>query len=323
MISATDIPFSSYVAHPRTPLHRVDARIKQAWLLGLVFVIPRAPWQLKLGLVVATAALAVTCLPRRLSAAQLSRLLPLAALICVMASLTADQTVPSVVSSMPPPELQDLPSLERLSDGYQCVPTASTSRQHGWLASGTEHLGVRRPARAFRGCCSARRYTFFSFAFLSVSRFSLGLGASAGAVTFALLQLTATFLVTTPPEQMALSFRWFLSPLRLVGVPVERATFRLLLALRFVSLVRTRPSIAAPPSPPLPHPDWRARFVQCMSQGCMGRGASRRCLKSAPRALSRSPCRSSTKSATWRLGWPREVSPGAAWRAAAASPLAS
>jgi hypothetical protein len=121
VISATDVPFSSYVAHPRTPLHGVDARLKQAWLVGLVFVIPRAPWQLKLALVAATVVLALTCLPRRLSRAQLTRLLPLAALICIMTSLTADQSVPSAPSNVAPPELQGLPSLERLGGGYRRV----------------------------------------------------------------------------------------------------------------------------------------------------------------------------------------------------------
>jgi energy-coupling factor transporter transmembrane protein EcfT len=111
------------------------------------------------------------------------------------------------------------------------------------IKAGSKHLSsaVRFPIAlvALQSIAVSCRYTFFKFAFLSVSRFSLGLGLSAGAVTFSLLQLTALFLVTTPPEQMALSFRWFISPLKLVGVPVDRATFSLLLALRFVSLVRT------------------------------------------------------------------------------------
>ena len=56
-------------------------------------------------------------------------------------------------------------------------------------------------------------------------------------IAFAALQVTALFLVTTPPEEMALAFRWFLAPLRLLGVPVQKLTMTLLLSLRFVSLV--------------------------------------------------------------------------------------
>lgn len=75
------------------------------------------------------------------------------------------------------------------------------------------------------------------FWFLAVSRYSLSLGVSIGAATFCVLQLTSLFLVTTPPEQMALAFRSLASPLRLVGVSLDKLTFTLLLALRFVSLV--------------------------------------------------------------------------------------
>ena len=45
IISTTDVPFSSYISHPRTPLHYVDARLKQLWLFAILLVIPRSPWQ--------------------------------------------------------------------------------------------------------------------------------------------------------------------------------------------------------------------------------------------------------------------------------------
>jgi hypothetical protein len=51
IITATNVPFSTYVPHPRTPLHAVDARLKQLWLLALLVLIPRLPWQARLGIV--------------------------------------------------------------------------------------------------------------------------------------------------------------------------------------------------------------------------------------------------------------------------------
>ena len=88
IITATDVPFSSYVPHPRTPLHFVDARLKQLWLVALLVLIPRLPWQARLGLVAGVLALAVWCLPRRLAKAQLSRLVPIALLITLVTSLS-------------------------------------------------------------------------------------------------------------------------------------------------------------------------------------------------------------------------------------------
>lgn len=91
IISATDVPFSSYVAHPRTPLHYVDARLKQLWLLALLLLIPRLPWQARVSVVAGVLLLSVVCLPRRLCKAQLKRLLPLALLLTGITALTADQ----------------------------------------------------------------------------------------------------------------------------------------------------------------------------------------------------------------------------------------
>lgn len=86
-------------------------------------------------------------------------------------------------------------------------------------------------------CC---RYILCKFLFITVSRFSLSLAATIACVSFAALQLTSLFLLTTPPESAAAAFRWFATPLCLVRVKVDTLTFQLLLSLRFVSLVRSQ-----------------------------------------------------------------------------------
>ena len=82
------------------------------------------------------------------------------------------------------------------------------------------------------------RYVLCKFFFITVSRFSLSLAATIACITFAALQLTSLFLITTPPESAASAFRWFATPLRLFGVKLDTLTFQLLLSLRCVSLVR-------------------------------------------------------------------------------------
>ena len=91
IINATDVPFTSYTAFPRTPLHFVDARIKQLWLVALLVLIPRLPWQARISVVGAILLLTVVCLPWRLARGQLSRLLPLGLLLATVTALTADQ----------------------------------------------------------------------------------------------------------------------------------------------------------------------------------------------------------------------------------------
>lgn len=36
------LPYSSYVAEPRTPLHAIDARVKEAWVISLLLLVARA-----------------------------------------------------------------------------------------------------------------------------------------------------------------------------------------------------------------------------------------------------------------------------------------
>jgi len=45
-------------------------------------------------------------------------------------------------------------------------------------------------------------------------------------------------LITTPPEDLVWAIRWFSAPLKFVGVPLEKLSFQLLLALRFLPLVQ-------------------------------------------------------------------------------------
>lgn len=120
IINTTEVPFSTYVAHPRTPLHYVDARIKQVWLVALLILIPRVYWQFRVGLVVAVILLTLICLPYRLSRAQLGRLLPLALVLFTTTAITSDQVMLSGPSHLATPNVQGLPSLEPLSGGYKC-----------------------------------------------------------------------------------------------------------------------------------------------------------------------------------------------------------
>lgn len=54
---------------------------------------------------------------------------------------------------------------------------------------------------------------------------------------FVSLQSASLCLITTPPEQLALSLRQLLSPLRVFRLPVEEIGFCLLLSVRFLTTV--------------------------------------------------------------------------------------
>lgn len=93
----------------------------------MLVLIPRVLWQFRVGLAAAVLVLSLICLPKRLSSAQLRRLLPLCAFLFVGTAFSADQIAMAAPVHTPPPELVGLPSLEPLNDGYKYVSPLSVS----------------------------------------------------------------------------------------------------------------------------------------------------------------------------------------------------
>ncbi len=73
---------------------------------------------------------------------------------------------------------------------------------------------------------------------LSVDRRSFDLGIKTSTLVFTVVHSVNLMLITTPPEDLMWALSCFLSPLKLFGVPVDRLSFQLLLALRFLPLVQ-------------------------------------------------------------------------------------
>ncbi len=73
---------------------------------------------------------------------------------------------------------------------------------------------------------------------LIVDRRSAELGIKTSTLIFTVIHSVNLMLITTPPEDLVWAIRWFFSPLSLLGVPLEKLSFQLLLALRFLPLVQ-------------------------------------------------------------------------------------
>ena len=73
---------------------------------------------------------------------------------------------------------------------------------------------------------------------LIVDRRSAELGIKTSTLIFTVIHSVNLMLITTPPEDLVWAIRWFFSPLVLIGVPLEKLSFQLLLALRFLPLVQ-------------------------------------------------------------------------------------
>ncbi len=73
---------------------------------------------------------------------------------------------------------------------------------------------------------------------LIIDRRSAELGIKTSTLTFTVIHSVNLMLITTPPEDLVWAIRWFFSPLSLLGLPLEKLSFQLLLALRFLPLVQ-------------------------------------------------------------------------------------
>ncbi|KAG1663763.1 hypothetical protein FOA52_011814 [Chlamydomonas sp. UWO 241] len=197
ILSISNVPYSSYVPAPVTFLHKVDARIKQLWLVAIFFTIARASPAVRVGIAGVVAAASIAVLPPRLWRSQLLRLSALCALLMVSTALFSDGIPPVLQERDPLPADLGLPPLQ--PTGYSYVVL------HAW--------------------------------FITVTQRSVNLALTAGALTFCALQTSSLCLVTTPGEEMAMGMRWWLAPLRLLRVNTQEIAITLLLSLRFMSLV--------------------------------------------------------------------------------------
>lgn len=196
---ATSAPIAQYIPSPTTALHRLDPRVKQAWLLALVFLPSRSHVAFRLGLVVFLALVSIWFLPRRTWQDQLGRMVFLSGFLLLMVSLGTDGVPPLVQTRTPPPAMDGLPILPAKMGGYS--------------------------------------YVIWKLGPIQLTRKGLALGVTASCLSFAVLQSASLCLTTTMPEHLAAGLRWYLAPLARCNVPVDELVLTLLLSLRFVGLV--------------------------------------------------------------------------------------
>tara|TARA_Y100001968_G_scaffold4162_1_gene3674 strand:- start:63 stop:977 length:915 start_codon:yes stop_codon:yes gene_type:complete len=73
---------------------------------------------------------------------------------------------------------------------------------------------------------------------LIVDHRSAELGIKTSTLIFTVIHSVNLMLITTPPEDLVWAIKWFFTPLTLLGFPLEKLSFQLLLALRFLPLVQ-------------------------------------------------------------------------------------
>lgn len=205
------LPLGLYLEQPLTWLHRLDSRVKLAWLL--TFLIAPVLANTLARVILAGVLIAVTLsarIPWRVWRQQLGWLSLLCLFVFILTAIAPDGLSAEHQLRLPENELS-------LSLPEDRPPVTA-------LVQPTDY-----------------RYILFEFhqspINITISRRSLDLGIRLGTLLFTLIYSTNLFLLTTAPEEITAGIESLMAPLRRFNLPVTEIALTLTLSLRFIPLV--------------------------------------------------------------------------------------
>jgi energy-coupling factor transport system permease protein len=220
------LPVGLYLEKPQTWLHRVDPRVKLAWLTTLLTtpIWANAGWRLGLvGLLFALTLLA--WIPFRVWRQQLGWLLVLCLLGFCITAFLGDGLNFSYQPRLPADELkflEQVPPIPPIARWYQIFWVWQWQFSlDGAIATLSHHY----------------HYVLGKIGPFEANRWSFQLAVRTATWLFTLIYGTNLFLLTTAPEAIAATLEYLLQPLKRWRLPVVEVGLTLTLSLRFIPLV--------------------------------------------------------------------------------------
>ncbi len=200
------IPIGQYVSGNSGWLRTLDPRVKFAWVLMFLLtpVLASSIW--RIGLVIGLFLITFfSCLPLRIWWRSFTLLLILSLLVGTFAMALPVSEVAPVFAVRSPTEL---PQAIIQSPSWEIF-------KFGPINLGGINVGP-----------------------FIVDRRSAELGIKTSTLLFTVIHSVNLMLITTSPEDLVWALRWFVTPLKFLGIPIDRLCFQLLLSLRFLPLVQ-------------------------------------------------------------------------------------
>tara|TARA_Y100001968_G_scaffold59162_1_gene50232 strand:- start:87 stop:1001 length:915 start_codon:yes stop_codon:yes gene_type:complete len=200
------IPIGQYVSGKASWLRVIDPRIKLSWILLFLLspVLANSVWRVSIAFVLILITF-VSLLPPRIWWRSLAFLLVFSLIIGSLSIILPASETSSELTIRAPDEI---PGAIVLSPSWEILTI-------GPLNFGSISLGP-----------------------LIVDRRSAELGIKTSTLIFTVIHSVNLMLITTTPEDIVWAIKWFLAPLTLMGLPMEKLSFQMLLALRFLPLVQ-------------------------------------------------------------------------------------
>lgn len=230
------LPLGLYLEQPHTWLHRLDPRVKLAWLMTFLItpLLANVPWRLTLVIVLIGLTL-LAQIPFRVWRQQLGWLTLLCWLVLAITAVMPDGLATRYQPRLPPNELAFVEESVSAPEGRP--ETAWYDPLLFWQKSNRSSGTPTLPPAPDFPQPTHYRYVIFHQGPVKVTRRSLELGVRIGSWLFTLIYSTSLYLLTTAPEEITAAIEDLLQPLRRFRVPVTETALTLTLSLRFIPLV--------------------------------------------------------------------------------------
>lgn len=226
------LPLGLYLEQPITWLHRIDPRVKIAWLMAFLVTPLLAPLSWRVGIVAVLIAITLSALiPWRVLRQQVGWVLFFCTLVLGITAVMPDGSDVRYQPRLPANELQFSQSPPSPSKPPEQRPWYNPM---GWLSSPAPSSSLS-PAPSFPH--KPYQYTLLKAGPFTITRRSLQLGIQIATSYFTLIYSTTLFLLTTAPEEITAALEQFIRPLRRWKIPVIEISLTLTLSLRFIPLV--------------------------------------------------------------------------------------
>ncbi|MBX2863606.1 MAG: CbiQ family ECF transporter T component [Leptolyngbyaceae cyanobacterium MAG.088] len=200
------LPIGLYLEQPVTWLHRIDARVKLAWLLSFLLTPVLASTTWRIAIVAVLMLLTLTAkIPWRVWRQQMGGLLILFTLAALLIMVMPDGIAVITQPRWPTPD--EIATLDAPIDPIGTLPD------------------------------TAYNYVIADLHWVQITQKSRKLAIKVGTLLFTLIYSTNLFLLTTAPEEITAALEELMSPLRWFKLPVTEVALTLTLALRFIPLV--------------------------------------------------------------------------------------
>jgi len=228
------LPLGLYLEQPITWLHRLDPRVKLAWLMTFLAAPLLATPLWRILLVVLLILLTLTArIPLRVWRQQMGWLLMLCFLVFALTCVLPDGMRARHQPRLPADELAFTEQPAKLPEPPPQKPWYDFSRL-GKAPAEAPLPGEKRPDLPQP---TDYNYIVFQRGPVTVTRRSLDLGIRTSTLLFTLIYSTTLFLLTTAPEEITAAIENWMEPLRRFRIPVTEISLTLTLALRFIPLV--------------------------------------------------------------------------------------